>query len=91
VSKSEPMAVPYDVLRTELEQEWEEVESFEPFGRAMPMPEEYRRAFWTWYVAHDGDVMLRKRLLVFTVTVQVRHLRRIFELVFRAPPVGVDR
>jgi len=90
VSKSDLMAVPYDVLRAELEQEWEAADAFEPFGHDLPMPEEYRRAFWTWYVAHEHDVMLRKRLLVFTVAVQVRDLRVVFERVFGAPPVGAD-
>ncbi len=90
MSKSDLMAVPYDVLRTELEQDWEPEPAFEPFGRGMPIPEEYRRAFWTWYEAHADDVMLRKRLLVFPLAVRVRHLRGVFGMVFGAPPVGVD-
>jgi hypothetical protein len=85
------MAVPYDVLRSDLDQEWEPAEAFEPFGVGMPIPEEYRRAFWTWYEAHAEDVMLRKRLLVFPLTVRVRHLRSAYQLVFGAPPVGADR
>jgi hypothetical protein len=91
VSKSDLMAVPYDVLRAELDQEWEAESAFEPFGRQLPIPEEYRRAFWTWYEAHQDAVMLRKRLLVFPVTVRVRDLRTVFGAVFGVPPVGVDR
>jgi len=91
MNKSDLFAVPYDVLRDELARDWEPAETFEPFGRGMPFPEEYRRAFWTWYEAHQEDVVLRKRLLVFPVAVQVRDLRAALVAVLGDPPLGLDR
>jgi hypothetical protein len=72
-------------LQAELDEDWEAAPEFR-FGQHLPIPEESTRSFWAWYDAHQADVMLRKRLLVFVVTVQVRHLRRLFEAVFGQHP-----
>ncbi len=76
----------YVALQAELDEEWQVVPEFRPFGQHLPIPTEHSRSFWVWYDEHQADVMLRKRLLVFVVTVQVHHLRRVFEVVFGQHP-----
>ena len=73
-------------LQADLEREWEESAAFAPFQRQLPIPDDFKRAFWKWYEAHRDDVILRKRLLVFAVTVQVRHLRTVFVAIFGPQP-----
>ena len=68
------------------ESEWQADDAFAPFQRELPIPDEFKRAFWKWYDAHQDDVVLKKRLLIFAVTVQVRHLRGIFAVIFGAHP-----
>jgi len=76
----------YVALQAELDEEWEATPDFRPFGQHLPIPDEFTRGFWAWYDAHQTDVILRKRLLVFLVSVQVRDLRRVFEAVFGQHP-----
>lgn len=76
----------YVALQAELDEDWEQTADFQPLGQQLPIPREAVFAFWTWYDAHQNNVILRKRLLVFLLTVQVRHLRRLFTSVFGPHP-----
>lgn len=40
--------------------------------------------FWQWFKQHQDDVVLKKNLLFFSLTVRVRDLRFVFNLVFGA-------
>lgn len=40
--------------------------------------------FWLWFAQHENDVVLKKNLLFFSLTVRVRDLRFVFNLVFGA-------
>jgi hypothetical protein len=45
-----------------------------------------RDAFWRWYDEHAEDVILKKRFLVWTIEVRVKHLRPLFEKLFGQHP-----
>lgn len=47
-----------------------------------PVPDPIRHAFWRWYHTHRETVILRKRILVFTIQVRLKHLRFLFERFF---------
>lgn len=47
-----------------------------------PVPEPLKAAFWTWFQAHRENVVLRKRILFFTVSLRVKHLKFLFEKFF---------
>jgi hypothetical protein len=51
-----------------------------------PVPDNIRQAFWRWYDAHSEDVILKKRILFWTVELRVKHLRFLFERLFGQHP-----
>ena len=73
-------------LQADLDREWEDAEAFAPFQRELSIPDDFKRAFWKLYDQHRDDVILKKRLLVFAVTVQVRHLKAVFVAIFGDHP-----
>lgn len=38
--------------------------------------------FWKWFRAHEGDSVVHRRILFFTLTIRVRDLRFLFEQLF---------
>ena len=44
-------------------------------------------AFWKWYEIHENDKVLGfKKLIIFSFTVRVKHLRPVFVLLFGNQP-----
>lgn len=46
-------------------------------------------AFWGWLVPRWDDVILKKRIVFFSVTLRVRDCYGVFVKLFGPPPVGV--
>jgi hypothetical protein len=38
--------------------------------------------FWEWYRKHSEDVIVKRKVIVFTVTIRVHDLRPLFEALF---------
>ena len=51
-----------------------------------PVPDSFREAFWHWYDEHSEDVILKKKILLWTVELRVKHLRFLFEKFFGQHP-----
>ena len=45
-----------------------------------------RQAFWKLYDAESEDVLLKKRILIFTITLRLKHLHFLFVLLFGPHP-----
>lgn len=41
---------------------------------------------WTWFSEHQNDVIVKKWILFFSVTIQVKHLKVLFEGLFGSQP-----
>lgn len=41
--------------------------------------------FWTWYREHQGDTIIKRKVLFFRVTVKVRDLDGLFVALFGQP------
>ncbi len=50
---------------------------------------ELARHFWRWYEQHREDVLLRRTVVIFKVTIRVRDLRDLFVMLFGAEPANV--
>jgi hypothetical protein len=38
--------------------------------------------FWEWYRNHSDDVIIKRKIVLFSVTIRVRDLRALFEVLF---------
>lgn len=38
--------------------------------------------FWEWYRAHSDDVIVKRKIVVFSVTIRVKDLRGLFVMLF---------
>ncbi len=64
--------------------EWE---SMDVAVTARPeMPSDIKAWFWKWFDQHQEDIILRKKILAFTVKVRVKDGRRFFEAIFGRHP-----
>lgn len=43
---------------------------------------------WNWYHAHADDTVVKRKVLVFSVTIRVRDLEGVFFLLFGPDPNG---
>jgi hypothetical protein len=55
-------------------------------ANVFPVPDPIREVFWRWYDEHSEDVILKKRILLWTVELRVKHLRFLFEKFFGQHP-----
>jgi hypothetical protein len=42
--------------------------------------------FWRWYFSHRRDVLIKRKILVFSVTIRVEDLRHLFVSLFGEQP-----
>lgn len=55
------------------------------------MLEEVRRTLWRWFFNHQNDVVIRRKIILFSVTIYVHTLRPLFEQLLGAPPTDALR
>jgi hypothetical protein len=48
-----------------------------------------QRAFWVWFVANQRDVLLKRKIMFWTVQLTVRDLRPVFVKIFGESPADV--
>jgi hypothetical protein len=46
--------------------------------------------FWKWYHKHANDLIVKRKILIFSVTIRVRDLRVLFEQLFGPEPANLD-
>ena len=46
--------------------------------------------FWKWYHKHANDMILKRKIVIFSVTIRVRDLRVLFEQLFGPEPTNLD-
>lgn len=42
--------------------------------------------FWKWYFANSGDTIVKRKVLLFNVTIKVKDLKSLFVSLFGPPP-----
>jgi hypothetical protein len=62
---------------------WEEtaIADFSHIQIGDPCVDEIRRVLWKWFDENGEKVVLRKKIIFFSVTVRVRDLRFIFQMI----------
>lgn len=40
------------------------------------------RFFWEWFREHEDDVLIKKTIIFFSISIKVRDLRFLFEMLF---------
>lgn len=46
--------------------------------------------FWKWYHRHANDMILKRKILIFSVTIRVRDLHPLFVQLFGPEPANLD-
>lgn len=59
-----------------------------PRNRGAVVLDRLKEEFWRWYAVHENDVILKKKILLFTVGIHARDLRPLFEVIFGKRPEG---
>lgn len=69
--------------------EWQP-DSFLPPAAVDAVREDLRGFFWRWYEEHRDDVLVRRRVLFWTLVIRVRDLEFLFEMLFgsKTQPIG---
>lgn len=44
--------------------------------------------FWKWFHEHENDLILKRKILIFSVTIKVKDLRVLFEQLFGPEPAS---
>lgn len=42
--------------------------------------------FWEWYEAHKDDTIIKRKVIIFSLTIKVKDLRELFVMLFGNPP-----